>query len=230
MGLEAERPLGMGLAIGHHLRHVLPRAWLEEVPLGRKGQPWGDVLARVDQLQLVGRPEHRLRLGVPVPLRAHGDPVDPVGQGMRAVGLDMDEVARPMEQVHELLVDLEGRLPSRQADPPACATELPDLGQDLVPEHVPALREVGVAEGAPEVAEGEADEDHGKASPPSFALERIEDLVYLVGSGHLSRFLPIRRTRPSRRRPCCSRSPRPRPCSSCPRCRRSTWLCSRPSG
>ena len=100
---------------------------------------------------------------------------------------------------------------------------------------------VGVAEGAAEVAAGEADEHHRRPRPEALALQREENLVYkilffhrFVADSHLTvrkqaGCKPERLSRP-RRRPYSSRTPRPRRGRHYRRCRRSSGRCSRPWG
>ena len=78
------------------------------------------------------------------------------------------------------MVNLKGRLASRKADSSACASETPDFGKDFLTAHHDALREIGIAERAAEIAKTEADEDHWKARPPAFSLKGIEYFVNLI--------------------------------------------------
>lgn len=97
MGLEAEGPFRMGLAIGCDILDILPGARLEKMPFRREGQPWRYVLPRIDQFQFIGRVDCRHRLRIPVLFRAHCDPVQSIGKSMSAISLHMEKVTCAMK-------------------------------------------------------------------------------------------------------------------------------------
>ena len=115
VGLEGESPLGVvehgldgGLHVAEPLFLILDPAGLQVAVGGGDVVVLGQVLAQIDHLEFVAAGEHHGQVAAVAKacFGRQGHPVDAVGQGTGAVGLDGDAFARHgLEAVHKILVD-----------------------------------------------------------------------------------------------------------------------------
>lgn len=124
----------------------------------------------VGQLGLGGTASGEVRI-----FGGEGDPIQIVGNAVRAVGFNRDVVASSMELVNEIAGHEERRLASRE-NHLACGKRA-DGGEDFLLAHQLVRLVFGVAEGAAQVAAREADENARRTCIETFSLEGIENFV-----------------------------------------------------
>jgi len=186
--LQGESPLGVvehgldgGLHVAMALFLILHPAGLQVAVGGGDVVVLGQVLAQIDDLEFVATGEHYGQVAAVAKacFGRQGHPVDAVGQGTGAVGLDGDALARHLlESRHKILVYPQRWLTAREHDKrsPRVLHHLPDnLGQ----RHHRALLVLRVAEGTTQVASAQPDEYAGGARVVTLALQGLEDLVNL---------------------------------------------------
>lgn len=146
---------------------------------GRERVGYGfDILTFVDNFKLVDVAQadrdfsRRTRFG------RTGHPVNPFGQRIGAVCLDLYEPALVMEQIDQHLIELQRGFASGD-DYVACGI-LPDCLDNLRGAHQSVFIVAGVAESAFQIAAAHAQKHRGSAREVALALKRIEDLVYPV--------------------------------------------------
>ena len=187
--MQGESPLGVvehgldgGLHVAEPLFLILDPAGLQVAVGGGDAVVLGQVLAQIDHLEFVAAGEHHGQVSAVAEarLRRQGHPVDAVGQGTGAVGLDGDALARHLlESRHKILVYPQRWLTAREHDKrsPRVLHHLPDnLGQ----RHHRALLVLRVAEGAMQVAAAQPDKHAGGTRVEALALQREENLVNFV--------------------------------------------------
>ena len=108
-------------------------------------------------------------------LRAYGDPIDPIGNGTRAVSLNALPIALRLEKGYERIGEKESGLATRPKQ--LLGGKRRHGAKNLLGRKHLSGGEIGIAIGAIQVAPGKADEHHRHATLPAFALERIEYLV-----------------------------------------------------
>ena len=189
MRLQGESPLGVvehgldgGLHVAEPLFLILDPAGLQVAVGGGDAVVLGQVLAQIDDLEFVAAGEHHGQVAAVAKacFGRQGHPVDAVGQGTGAVGLDGDALARHLlESRHKILVYPQRRLAAREHDKrsPRVLHHLPDnLGQ----RHHRALLVLRVTEGAMQVAAAQPDKHAGGTRVVALALQREENLVNFV--------------------------------------------------
>lgn len=146
---------------------------------GRKRVGYGlDILTFVDHFEFVDVAQAHGYLTPRALLRRTSHPVNPFGQRIGAVCLDLYEPALVMEQIDQHLIELQRGFASGD-DYVACGI-LPDCLYNLRGAHQSVFLVAGVAESAFQIAAAHAQKHRGSAREVALALKRIEDFVYPV--------------------------------------------------